>query len=113
MALPSLHQTMSAVERSRVPSGSLWVHELKHDGHRLIAIIDAGGRLSLVSRSGYDRTESFGAPFAPLVAAGHELVIDGEIAVPDDCGVMHLDHLNDAISRREPHRLVYYACRPC
>jgi hypothetical protein len=28
-----------------------------------------------------------GAPFSMLAAAGHELVIDGEIAVPDDRGV--------------------------
>ena len=91
------------------PDGEGWLHEIKHDGHRLLAIIDGGGRLSLVSRNGYDRTEAFGAPFAPLAAAGHELVIDGEIAVPDDRGVTHLDFLDDAISRREPHRLVYYA----
>ena len=53
--------------------------------------------MSLISRNGYDRTEAFGAPFAPLAAAGHELIIDGEIAVPDDRGVTHLDFLNDAI----------------
>ena len=83
-----------------LPDGEGWLHEIKHDGHRLIAIVDGGGRLSLVSRNGYDRTEAFGAPFAPLAAAGHELVIDGEIAVPDDRGVTHLDFLDDAISRR-------------
>ena len=91
------------------PDSEGWLHEIKHDGHRLIAIVDACGRLSLISRNGYDRTEAFGAPFAPLAAAGRALVIDGEIAVPDDRGVTHLDHLNDAISRREPHRLAYYA----
>ena len=91
------------------PDGEGWLHEIKHDGHRLIAIVDGGGRLSLISRNGYDRTEAFSAPFAPLAAAGHEMVIDGEIAVPDDRGVTHLDFLDDAISRREPGRLVYYA----
>ena len=54
------------------PDGEGWLYEIKHDGHRLIAIVDAGGRLSLVSRNGYDRTGAFGAPFAPLAAAGHE-----------------------------------------
>ena len=91
------------------PEGEGWLHEIKHDGHRLVVIIDDSGRLRLISRNGYDRTEAFGAPFGRLAAAGHELVIDGEIAVPDDRGVTHLDHLNDAIARREPHRLVYYA----
>jgi bifunctional non-homologous end joining protein LigD len=69
------------------PDGEAWLHEIKHDGHRLLAIVDGGGRLSLVSRNGYDRTETFAAPFGPLAAAGHELVVDGEIAVPDGRGV--------------------------
>jgi bifunctional non-homologous end joining protein LigD len=90
------------------PDGDGWLHEIKHDGHRLIAIIDRG-RLSLISRNGYDRTETFAAPFAGLVATGHELVIDGEIAAPDDRGVTHLDFLNDAIAQRQPERLAYYA----
>ncbi len=91
------------------PDGEGWLHEIKHDGHRLVAIIDDGGRLRLISRNGHDRTEAFGAPFGRLAAGGHELIIDGEIAVPDDRGVAHLDFLNDAIAKREPHRLVYYA----
>ena len=56
------------------PDGEGWLHEIKHDGHRLIASVNGGGRLSLISRNGYDRTEAFGAPFAPLAAAGHRLV---------------------------------------
>ena len=45
------------------PEGEGWLHEIKHDGHRLLAIIDDGGRLRLISRNGYYRTEAFGAPF--------------------------------------------------
>jgi len=41
--------------------GERWLHEIKYDGHRLIAMIDGGGRLSLVSRNGYDRTEPWRA----------------------------------------------------
>ena len=41
------------------PARSGWLHEIKHDGHRLVAII-AGERLKLVSRNGYDQT-AFGA----------------------------------------------------
>jgi hypothetical protein len=52
------------------PDGEGWLHEIKHDGRRLIAIIGAGGRLSLISRNGYDRTAAFAAPFAPLAAPG-------------------------------------------
>src|SRR4030095_12592544 len=88
---------------SAPPDGEGWLHEIKHDGHRLVAMIADSARLRLISRNGYDRTEAFGAPFGRLAAAGHELVIDGEIAVPDDHGVTHLDFLNDAISSGEPH----------
>jgi bifunctional non-homologous end joining protein LigD len=79
------------------------------DGHRLIAVIDARGQLSLISRNGFDRTPLFRAPFRKLAAAGRELVLDGEIAVPDERGVTHLDLLNDAIGGRQPDRLAYFA----
>jgi bifunctional non-homologous end joining protein LigD len=91
------------------PTGNGWLHEIKHDGHRLIAVIDARGQLSLISRNGFDRTPLFRAPFRKLAAAGRELVLDGEIAVPDERGVTHLDLLNDAIGGRQPDRLAYFA----
>ena len=37
------------------------------------------------------------------------MVLDGEIAVPDDRGVTHLDALSDAISEGRPERLAYFA----
>jgi hypothetical protein len=35
------------------PGGDGWLHELKHDGHRLIAIFDGHGGLRLISRNGF------------------------------------------------------------
>ena len=37
----------------KAPSGREWVHEIKHDGHRLIARRD-GNRVRLFTRRGYD-----------------------------------------------------------
>jgi hypothetical protein len=37
----------------KAPSGSAWVHEIKHDGYRLIARRD-GNRVRLYTRRGYD-----------------------------------------------------------
>ena len=86
-----------------------WLHEVKHDGHRLVAIV-SGERLKLVSRNGDDRTEQFREPFRSLTEAGMPaMVLDGEIAVPDERGVTHLDALSEAISAREPERLAYFA----
>ena len=44
------------------------LHEVKYDGHRLLAII-AGGERKLVTRNGYDRTALFWLPFEKLLTA--------------------------------------------
>jgi bifunctional non-homologous end joining protein LigD len=89
------------------PDGDAWLHEIKHDGHRLVAIV-APERLTLLSRNGYDRTALFREPFRPL-AGQPSMVLDGEIAVPDDRGVTHIDALTEAISERRSDRLAYFA----
>ena len=45
---------------ARPPEGEDWFHEIKHDGHRLAAILDGRRGLKLISRRGYDRTSLFG-----------------------------------------------------
>ena len=45
------------------PTGALWVHEIKHDGFRIIARKD-GNRVRLYSRAGNDLTDRF-----PLIEA--------------------------------------------
>ena len=64
----------------------------------------------MLSRNGYDRTRVFREPFRPLIDTKlPPMVFDGEIAVPDDRGVTHLDALNDAISEGRLERLAYFA----
>jgi bifunctional non-homologous end joining protein LigD len=87
-----------------------WPPVVKHDGHRLIAILPGRDQLRLLSRNGYDRTPQFREPFRPLIEAGlPPMVLDGEIAVPDDRGVTHLDALSEPIAERRPERLAYFA----
>ncbi len=40
------------------PSGSLWVHEVKHDGYRLMVRRTAHG-VRIRTRNGYDWTDRF------------------------------------------------------
>jgi ATP-dependent DNA ligase len=60
------------------PSGDTWVHEIKHDGFRLMARRDAAG-VRLLTRNGIDWTERF-----PLIAAAagalkaRSFLIDGK-----------------------------------
>jgi bifunctional non-homologous end joining protein LigD len=109
-AMPADVRLQIVTPCKRPPSGDGWLHEIKHDGHRLVAIVPGDGQLILLSRNGYDRTRVFREPFRPLLDAGlPPMVLDSEIAVPDDRGVTHLDALSDAISDGRPDRLAYFA----
>lgn len=63
-------------ERSGVPTGEEWVHEIKWDGIRLIASV-RDGTLRLTTRSERDVTVAF-PELAGLAELGHDLVLDGE-----------------------------------
>jgi bifunctional non-homologous end joining protein LigD len=71
----------------KLPSGGLWLHEIKHDGFRVIARKD-GDRVRLYSRPGNDMTRRF-----PLIAEAltglrsRSCIIDGEAVACDDNGV--------------------------
>ena len=70
----------------RPPSGPDWVHEIKHDGYRLMARRDSVG-VRLLTRNGHDWADRY-----PLVveAAGalgvRSFLIDGEAVACDDNG---------------------------
>lgn len=108
--LPAELRLLVVTSSPEPPTGEGWLHEIKHDGHRLLAVVDGRGNLTLRSRNSYDRTHLFRAPFETLRQAGRELVLDGEIAVPDQRGVTHIDSLNRAMSRHgDPDDLAYFA----
>jgi ATP-dependent DNA ligase len=49
----------------QLPSGDLWLHEIKHDGFRII-VRKSGGRVRLYSRPGrHARDNPMQAPSAP------------------------------------------------
>ena len=55
-----LHRTVPAVEGRRPPSGPFWVHEIKHDGYRLMVRRD-DGRVRCFTRNGHDWADRFPA----------------------------------------------------
>ena len=62
----------------RAPSGPLWLHEIKHDGYRIIARKD-GGDVRLWSRNGLDWSRNMTAIAEALKALPVErVVLDGE-----------------------------------
>ena len=76
---------------TKVPTGPDWLHEIKHDGYRLI--VQRDGRL--FSRRGFDWSDRF-----PLISEAvkrlraESFVIDGEAVWLDDSGLSHFDRLH-------------------
>ncbi len=69
------------------PSGPGWIHEIKHDGFRIIARRDNLG-VRLVTRKGHDFSARFPAAAAAVGAlAVRSCVIDGEAIVCDETGL--------------------------
>jgi bifunctional non-homologous end joining protein LigD len=76
------------------PSGSLWLHEIKHDGFFRILARKNGERVRLYSRPGNDLTYRF-----PLIVEtlsrlrSRSCIIDGEAVACDDNGVASFDRI--------------------
>jgi hypothetical protein len=57
------------IKAPRPPAGAVWLHEIKHDGFRVIARKD-GDRVRLYSRPGNDLTRQFPLIAEPLSGCG-------------------------------------------
>jgi len=77
----------------RPPSGGLWLHEIKHDGFRVIGR-KSGERVKLYSRSGNDLTDRF-----PLIVEAlarlrsRSCIIDGEAVACDESGIAQFNRI--------------------
>jgi bifunctional non-homologous end joining protein LigD len=69
------------------PSGPEWIHEIKHDGFRILARREAA-RVRLYTRNGYDYTARF-PKFAATVESlrVRSCVLDGEAIIVDERGL--------------------------
>ena len=73
------------------PSGPDWIHEIKHDGFRIMARRDAAG-VRLITRNGNDFTKRFPLAAAAVAALpGRSCLIDGEAIACDDNGLAVFD----------------------
>src|SRR5215471_18364081 len=81
------------VKAAKVPSGPDWLHEIKHDGYRMM-VIREGNAVRLVSKTGLDWTKRF----AWIVETALKLrqarfVLDGEAVVLGVDGISDFDAL--------------------
>ena len=87
-----------------LPSGGLWLHEIKHHGFRIIARKD-GRRVKLYSRLGHDLSQRY-----PLIVEAMarlpSCTIDGEAIACDESGTESFDLLQ---RRQHDDRVFLYA----
>jgi ATP-dependent DNA ligase len=89
-----------------VPSGADWIHEVKHDGYRLI-VQREGKRVRLFTRNGHDWSDRF-----PLITEAAQrnrissFVIDGEAVL---LGVDGRSDFNGLHSRKHNGEVQFYA----
>jgi len=77
----------------KLPSGDRWLHEIKHDGFRIIARKN-GERVRLYSRPGNDLTRRFPLIVETLARLrSRSCTIDGEAVACDDNGVASFDRI--------------------
>jgi hypothetical protein len=69
------------------PAGSGWIHEIKHDGFRLMARRDAAG-VRLFTRRGNDWTHRYPSIAAAVAALPcRSCLLDGEVVICGDDGI--------------------------
>ncbi|MGY3233186.1 ATP-dependent DNA ligase [Bradyrhizobium sp. USDA 4448] len=90
----------------QVPSGPDWIHEVKHDGYRLL-VLREDNRVRLLSRNGTDWTRRY--PWTAETALKNRqkrFVIDGEAVI---LGVDGISDFNALHSRKHDHEVQLYA----
>jgi len=107
--MPDFIEPMLATLVSSAPTGEKWLHEIKFDGYRLLARIEAG-RVKLLTRSGLDWSKKFGKT---VLTALQELpvgsaIMDGELVVETDAGASDFSALQADLSAGRTDRFVFY-----
>jgi bifunctional non-homologous end joining protein LigD len=91
------------------PTGARWLHEIKFDGYRLQARIEAG-RVALMTRSGHDWTGKFGDRVTSALRALpiEGAVLDGELVVENETGASDFSALQSDLAEGRDDRFLLY-----
>jgi bifunctional non-homologous end joining protein LigD len=105
---PRTFHPQKAVSAEAPPPGDDWLHEIKHDGYRLLCII-RDRRITLVTRNGNDWTDRF-PQITPEAAAlpVENAILDGEVVVQRQDGTTDFQALQNYIKGRKKGTLAYF-----
>jgi len=91
-----------------MPAGPNWVHEVKFDGYRTLALVE-GGHARMLTRTGLDWTQKFKTIAQDLGGLDvKSAILDGEIVALDANGASSFKTLQDELSHGHGDRLQYY-----
>ena len=108
-APPDKPRPQLATAAATAPEGAEWLHEIKYDGYRLIARIEAG-KVRLITRGGLDWTAKFPALARRLAALPvKSAILDGELVALRPDGTTSFADLQDAIANNRTDGLIYFA----
>ncbi len=90
------------------PSGPGWLHEVKHDGYRLIARVEQDGRrVRIWSRNRRDYTNHFTGVAQGMAAIGINCVLDGEAVLFHPDGHSAFDALRSREASAGPSMVAF------
>ncbi len=91
-----------------VPEGRDWLYELKYDGYRILAYVEAND-VRFVTRNGNDYTSRFQHIADTLIdwAAGRAMVLDGEMVITDEQGRTDFQALQNYMKNPKGKNLTY------
>jgi bifunctional non-homologous end joining protein LigD len=106
--LPTFLEPSLASPCEKPPSGPKWIHEIKYDGYRIQARIEAHG-IRLLTRKRLDWTGRFSGIADALKALSlSSALIDGEIVVDDESGISSFNYLQADLKARRSDRFRYF-----
>jgi bifunctional non-homologous end joining protein LigD len=108
--LPRFVEPCLATLQDKPPAGGSWLHEVKFDGYRLQARIE-DGKAVLLTRSGLDWTDRFGATLAKALGdlPCDTALIDGEVVALGENGLSSFSALQEALADGRTGQLVFFA----
>jgi DNA ligase D-like protein (predicted ligase) len=98
-------EPMLLTKTEQLPAGDAWLHELKLDGYRCVAV-KTNGKVRLYSRNGNDFTERYISITKALSALSDETTLDGEVVALDSNGRPSFNTLQNYGSAGAP--LLFY-----
>jgi bifunctional non-homologous end joining protein LigD len=106
--LPENFKPQLALLSAEAPRGDRWLHELKFDGYRMLAVFD-GGKVRLLTRKNNDWTARFRSVADALEQLPYrKAILDGEVVSLNEHGVSDFQQLQNQLKRGDVDSLAYF-----